>query len=331
MNLPHEYTKNSRIPGARSGHKFSETPKVDIERSSFDRSHGFKTTFNGGYLVPILVDEALPGDTFSVNMTAFSRLATPIYPIMDNMYRTTHFFSIPYRLVWDHWKNFMGERTPNPDSSIDYTVPVMDITKEPLLSGYANQSLSDYMTIPTKVPALVHNSLHHRAYNLVYNEWFRDENLQDGVTVDTGDGPDDPADYVLLRRGKRHDYFTSALPWPQKGDAVDMPLSGTAPLTGTAGFGAENDAGGEGNLKYEGPTNGYTYIGDTTGTWAGGEKISLTLDGTADLSSATAATINQLRLAFATQRYLEQNARGGTRYIELIKSHFHVDSPDQRS
>ena len=168
MNLPHEYTKNSRIPGARSGHKFSETPKVDIERSSFDRSHGFKTTFNGGYLVPILVDEALPGDTFSVNMTAFSRLATPIYPIMDNMYMTTHFFSIPYRLVWDHWKNFMGERTPNPDSSIDYTVPVMDITKEPLLSGYANQSLSDYMTIPTKVPALVHNSLHHRAYNLVY-------------------------------------------------------------------------------------------------------------------------------------------------------------------
>ena len=129
MNLPHEYSKNSRIQASKSGHKFSETPKVDIQRSSFDRSHGFKTTFDGGYLVPILVDEALPGDTFSVNMTAFARLATPINPIMDNMYMTTHFFSVPYRLVWDHWKNFMGERSPDPDSSIDYTIPVMDITQ----------------------------------------------------------------------------------------------------------------------------------------------------------------------------------------------------------
>jgi hypothetical protein len=322
MNLPHEYSKNSRIQASKSGHKFSETPKVDIQRSSFDRSHGFKTTFDGGYLVPILVDEALPGDTFSVNMTAFARLATPIYPIMDNMYMTTHFFSVPYRLVWDHWKNFMGERRPNPDSSIDYTIPVMDVTQAPLsTTGYLNESLSDYMTIPTLIPGLEHNSLHHRAYNLIYNEWFRDENLQDSVTVDVDDGPDDPADYVLLRRGKRHDYFTSALPWPQKGDAVDIPMSGDANIT-TASVGSYvnvfNINNDEKTLKDDG-------VGIYPGT-----KEATSFPLVADLSGVAATTINQLRLAFATQRYLEQNARGGTRYIELIKSHFHVDSPDQR-
>ena len=326
MNLPHEYSKNSRIQASKSGHKFSETPKVDIQRSSFDRSHGFKTTFDGGYLVPILVDEALPGDTFSVNMTAFARLATPIYPIMDNMYMTTHFFSVPYRLVWDHWKNFMGERRPNPDSSIDYTIPVMDVTQPPLsTTGYVAESLSDYMTIPTLVPGLEHNSLHHRAYNLIYNEWFRDENLQDSVTVDTGDGPDDPADYVLLRRGKRHDYFTSALPWPQKGDAVDMPLTGNAPVVvpttmdNISAYSAELSD----NYAIYRETSNYIVQSDS----AQPDPINAMY---ADLSGVAATTINALRLAFATQRYLEQNARGGTRYIELIKSHFHVDSPDQR-
>lgn len=334
MNLPHEYSKNSRIQASKSGHKFSETPKVNIQRSTFDRSHGFKTTFDGGYLVPCLVDEALPGDTFSVNMTAFARLATPIYPIMDNMYMTTHFFSVPYRLVWDHWKNFMGERTPNPNSSIDYTIPVMDKTAAPLsTTGYTNQSLSDYMTIPTLVPGLEHNSLHHRAYNLIYNEWFRDENLQDGVTVDTGDGPDDPADYVLLRRGKRHDYFTSALPWPQKGDSVDLPLGTKAHIN------ADGDAGSSAlaNTPTVWSTEREEYVPFAQSDSANDGMLYLReIEGLeanslyADLTTATSATINQLRLAFATQRYLEQNARGGTRYIELIKSHFHVDSPDQR-
>lgn len=322
MNLPHEYSKNSRIQASKSGHKFSETPKVDIQRSSFDRSHGFKTTFDSGYLVPILVDEALPGDTFSVNMTAFARLATPIYPIMDNMYMTTHFFSVPYRLVWDHWKNFMGERSPNPDSTIDYTVPTMTSP----VGGYANESLSDYMTIPTKIAGLVHNSLHHRAYNLIYNEWFRDENLQDGVTVDVDDGPDDPTDYVLLRRGKRHDYFTSSLPWTQKGDPVDVPLTGNAPvaMAGASGSMVSVHSVADDAMRSFYQTGGASYVIAETNPGTSDTALY------ADLSGVAATTINALRLAFATQRYLEQNARGGTRYIELIKSHFHVDSPDQR-
>ena len=205
-------------------HQFSEVPKANIERSSFDRSHGVKTTFDAGYLVPILVDEALPGDTFNLSMTGFARMSTPIFPIMDNAFMDTHFFAVPVRLLWDNWKKFNGEQT-NPGDSVDFTVPIMDSD-----TGYANQSLSDYFGIPTNVANLEHSSLHHRAYNLIYNEWYRDQNLQDSITVDKDDGPDSPADYVLLKRGKRHDYFTSCLPWPQKGDSVDLPLGSNVPV-----------------------------------------------------------------------------------------------------
>ena len=191
-------------------HRFSEIPSADIPRSSFNRSHGYKSTFDAGYLVPIFVDEALPGDTFNLRMTAFSRLATPLHPFMDNMFMNTFFFAVPMRLIWDNWEKFNGAQV-NPADSTDFLIPTMPA---PAGTGHLALSLSDYLGIPTEIPLLSHSSLWHRAYNLIYNEWFRDENLQNSAVVDKDDGPDLDTDYPLRRRGKRHDYFTSALPWP---------------------------------------------------------------------------------------------------------------------
>jgi len=312
-------------------HNFSQVPKADIQRSQFNRSCGFKTTFDAGYLVPVFVEEIVPGDTFNVQMATFARLATPIFPFMDNMFLDSFFFFVPNRLLWTNWQKFMGEQT-DPGDSTDYLTPQMVSP----VGGYLVGSLSDYFGIPTQVAGLSHCSFWHRAYNLIWNEWFRDQNLQDSVVVDQDDGPDADTDYVLLRRGRRHDYFTSCLPWPQKGDAVTIPLGTTAtvvlnqdgapydvPLIKKASDGAL--VGGSGSLVTSG-TSQFQYGFGTGGNAVFDPQGSLEVD----LSGASAATINSLRQAFQLQKLYERDARGGTRYTEIIRSHFGVVSPDAR-
>lgn len=307
-------------------HSFSQIPSANIQRSVLDRTHKHLTTMDAGYLVPFYVDEALPGDTFNLNATLFARLATPIVPIMDNMYMDTHYFAVPYRLLWDNFQKMMGEQA-NPDDSTDYLTPL--IGSGP--NGFEEGSLADYFGLPVGVGALAVSALFHRAYNLIYSEWYRDQNLQDSPNLDTSDVSQPKEDYPLRRRGKRHDYFTSALPWPQKGPGVELPIGDAAPVV-TTGLNplvdtatitdqviSTNAAGGN-TLNYGGAGTG---LSETVhwGTETGLE---------ADLSSASAASINSLRQAFQMQRLLERDARGGTRYTEILRAHFGVISPDAR-
>lgn len=335
---------------------FSQVPSANIPRSIFNRSRGYKTTFNEGVLIPFYVDEVLPGDSFKARATIFARLNTPIVPVMDNIFLDTFYFAVPLRLIWEHWQRFMGEQ-PTPGASTDFLVPQVN------LSSFGELSIADYFGLPYGKNINV-SALFFRAYSLIWNEWFRDENLQTPVTVPLGDGPDDASLYKLLPRGKRHDYFTSCLPWPQKGPGVDMPIGGQAGFAGSASVPLSAVPRSEAQRTYYhfdasqhsiadkmqgvplskvGNTNPYTNNGvfpDGTGIYLSDTEMAAHLQAdltpeslsglTVDLAGASAASINSVRQAFQIQKLLERDARGGTRYTEILRSHFGVVSPDAR-
>lgn len=329
---------------------FAQIPSANIPRSRFAMPHSLKTTVESGELVPIFVQEVLPGDTHSIDCTTFGRLATPITPFMDDVVQEVFFFFVPNRLVWDNWEKFCGERK-NPGDSIDYLIPQVRTTDAKGNNLAKVGTLWDYLGLPvvgstkeiTPTSVLYADALAFRAYNLIYNEWFRDENLQESVEVPLGDDVSDLSIFPIRRRGKRHDYFSASLPWPQKGPGVELPLGTVAPLSlyNTTGTSASLDGVGSkfmdyingtyqaSNLIYargfqEGATAGATENFSMAGAWGNTKVLGV------DLTDVTAVTINSLREAFQIQGLLERDAVGGTRYSEILRAHFGCISPDAR-
>lgn len=332
---------------------FQSIAKIDVPRTMFDRSHTYKTTLDGGYLVPIFVDEALPGDSWRLKYRQLCRMTTPIAPFMDNVHASIFFFSVPKRLLWDNFEDFITGSHKGKLGTTHTTYPTAEIDSASWYEYQGKRTIYDYMGIPKPAQgkSIKVNELPLRAYTMCYNEWFRDENLVDEVPLDTSDA-EQGDHFYLQRRGKRRDYFTSCLPWPQKGPDVNLPLGTMAPVygndyalmltNGAVNFNAGGLTSADNRIWMKPIPSGtpnptVTDVNDSAATQAGNGRFGVIQKSAglnsglyADLSNATAATINSLREAFAVQHVLERDARGGTRYVESLLSHFSVQSPDFR-
>lgn len=324
--------KNFKQRSVKVDH-FAMIPRADIPRSTFKMETAHKTTFNAGSLIPVFIDEVLPADEYNLHLTAFARMATPIYPLMDNLHMEHHAFFVPNRILWDNWERFMGSQD-NPADSISFVVPQ-------IANGgvFSPLSLYDYMGLPTTGQTALNgtlsiNALPFRAYNLIYNDWYRDENLQNSVTVSTGNGPDSTASYTLLNRGKRKDYFTSALPFVQKGNPVSFGLTGIVPVTTNNQTITFSPVAGPANMPSIVASGLNKPIG-VSGTVLGSADTPVRFGNQSglqvDLATATATTVNALRSSFQVQKLLERDARGGTRYVELLMAHFGTQLGDYRA